>query len=316
MSVVIATALLSPAFFSCQKEASPQGTEPTPVQIYILRAKKTTLQGLDLFFFHDDALALLDSYQHIDAPAQERVQGIAGSGAHHLVAFSNVPASRFQWSDIRSVPALSSVSFSLEDDSPAAPFLFGECPLEEGRSRRCTLRLTPALCKIELRSLSCDFRGKAYEGLPFHLERIFLTYANEAYQPLSPGTAMSYRNPGYLAELSHFQHPEMLLRPIGQDISATRMVLEESLYCYPNPATGAEMGRMPTHLVLEGTLDGQHCYYPIPLPALEANTHYSVQLTLTRLGSTDPDIPVESGTLILESETQPWNQAEHRTISF
>ena len=209
MSVVIATALLSPAFFSCQKEASPQGTEPTPVQIYILRAKKTTLQGLDLFFFHDDALALLDSYQHIDAPAQERVQGIAGSGAHHLVAFSNVPASRFQWSDIRSVPALSSVSFSLEDDSPAAPFLFGQCPLEEGRSRRCTLRLTPALCKIELCSLSCDFRGKAYEGLPFHLERIFLTYANEAYQPLSPGTAMSYRNPGYLAEaknLAEYHH--------------------------------------------------------------------------------------------------------------
>ena len=178
MSVVIATALLSPAFFSCQKEASPQGTEPTPVQIYILRAKKTTLQGLDLFFFHDDALALLDSYQHIDAPAQERVQGIAGSGAHHLVAFSNVPASRFQWSDIRSVPALSSVSFSLEDDSPAAPFLFGECPLEEGRSRRCTLRLTPALCKIELRSLSCDFRGKAYEGLPFHL--IFIVHNKKA----------------------------------------------------------------------------------------------------------------------------------------
>ena len=186
------------------------------------------------------------------------------------MAFSNVPASRFQWSDIRSVPALSSVSFSLEDDSPAAPFLFGQCPLEEGRSRSCTLRLTPALCKIELRSLSCDFRGKAYEGLPFHLERIFLTYANEAYQPLSPGTAMSYRNPGYLAEASLFQHPEMLLRPIGQDISATRMALEESLYCYPNPATGAEMGRMPTHLVLEGSLDGQHCYYPIPLPALEA----------------------------------------------
>ena len=316
MSVVIATALLSPAFFSCQKEASPQGTEPTPVQIYILRAKKTTLQGLDLFFFHDDALALLDSYQHIDAPAQERVQGIAGSGAHHLVAFSNVPASRFQWSDIRSVPALSSVSFSLEDDSPAAPFLFGQCPLEEGRSRRCTLRLTPALCKIELRSLSCDFRGKAYEGLPFHLERIFLTYANEAYQPLSPGTAMSYRNPGYLAEASSFQHPEMLLRPIGQDIIATRTELEESLYCYPNPATGAEMGRMPTHLVLEGTLDGHLCYYPIEIPHLEAAQVYSFDITLRRMGSPDPDIPVSSDAALVETLTVPWQNREPTTVSF
>lgn len=315
-SVVIATVLLSPAFFSCQRAALPPGMEESPVQIYILRSKKTTPGGLDLFFFHDDALMLLDSYQHIEDGGEAHVQGIAGGSAHRLVAFSNLPASSFQWSDIRSAPALNSVSFSLENDSPVAPFLYGQCPLEEGRSRSCVLRLKTALCEIELHSLSCDFRGKAYEGAPFLLERVFLTWANSLCQPLSEETLLSYLNPGYLDETPRFRYPEMLCRSIGQEVGAARTTLETCLYCYPNPVTAAEMGRMPTHLVLEGSLDGHRCYYPIPLPALSADTHYAIDLTLTRLGSPEPDIPVESGTFILETDTQKWNHAEDLLVRF
>ena len=314
--MVLLTALLSPAFFSCQKPAPASPGEQTPIQIYILRAKKATLSSLDLFFFHDDELESLDAYQRIEDPGEASVQGIAGSGAHRIVAFTNQDEDRYVWSDIRSFPALSSLSFSLEQDSPVAPFLYGQARVEAGNSRRCQLTLQPALAAIELRSLCCDFRGKGYEGALFHLERIFLTWANGLYLPLDPGAALSYLNPGRLDTSLSPRHTQLLQAETARDIGEHREEIGQTLYTYPNPAREASMGQMVTNLVLEGVLEGQRCYYPLPLPGVEANRHHIIQLTLTRMGSPDPDIPLEVGTLILENNTQPWTQAEEHTVRF
>ena len=70
-----------------------------------------------------------------------------------------------------------------------------------------------------------------------------------------------------------------------------------SFYAYPNPtvddAEGGSWSARHTRLVIKVTLGTDVYYYPITLPALEANKSYEIdELILTRPGSDNPDKPV------------------------
>ena len=61
-----------------------------------------------------------------------------------------------------------------------------------------------------------------------------------------------------------------------------------------------------TRLVVAATIAGTKYYYPITIDAPERNTAYTVELTITGLGSTDPDKPVEKGALTLSVSVEGW----------
>ena len=319
-SVVLSAVLLPPAFYSCQKTGLPEQKRRFPVQIYIQRSEKTTLRSLDLFFFHDDALQRLDSYQHVENPSEAPVAGIAGSGKHLVAAISNFPGDSYSWKDIQSSPHLSSRQFHLEDEDPENPLLYGVTHLEEGLSRTCKMKLEPMLSALHLRTLSCDFSGKPYEGKQLEKSSFFILNANSLTHPLDEDGVReeSFINPGYLDEgaMERMSHPEMLFQELGRSFGAARENVECTLYTYPNPVEEEGLGRPFTRFVIAGVLDGKTCYYPINIPGLAAGRKYTMDITLTRMGSPDPDTPAESGTVILEIDTKPWAEFDGYTLRF
>ena len=88
------------------------------------------------------------------------------------------------------------------------------------------------------------------------------------------------------------------------------------LYCYPNPADGTVFGQPVTRLVVEGKLRGVTYYYPIDLPGLEADTQYNLDITLTRTGTADPDIPAASGTILLQDEVLEWDERDLEDVFY
>ena len=76
------------------------------------------------------------------------------------------------------------------------------------------------------------------------------------------------------------------------------------LYCYPNALSA---GAAPTYMVVEALLGKTLYYYPVALPAMEANKCYSVSLTVCRPGSSAPNIPVEKVDALFEVEVLPWS---------
>ena len=85
------------------------------------------------------------------------------------------------------------------------------------------------------------------------------------------------------------------------------------LYCYPNStSTDAEgwsssFTARKTRLVVTATISGTKYYYPIVIDAPTRNTAYTVELTITGLGSTDPDKPVVKGSITASVSVQGWS---------
>ena len=90
-------------------------------------------------------------------------------------------------------------------------------------------------------------------------------------------------------------------------MSWTPVYTEQTFYCYPGSRT---------RLVLEARYDTLTCYYPIPLPQLVAGTCLEMDVTLTRLGASDPDFPTVSGAVSLHTQRIPWDMREPVTVTY
>ncbi len=321
ISVAIITALLqAPAFFSsCEHPLQTSEDAPIGTQIYIQWTKNTTPEAIDLFFFDTLGAQKLDSYQQIQRPiGSAHSYGVSGAGAKRMVALSGITGLTDSWLDICNYASLCKKTFRLEEENPGAPHLVAEALLPDAASRTLLLNLQPMLSQIRLVSVSCDFSGRPYHDPAFLCSRIYLTNVGTEYKPLGPGGGhpVSWINAGSLDSVATqaLPHPELILRPglgrLGRELQSTNLLFS----CYANPAGQGEIPR--TRLVLEGTVDGILCYYPIEFPSLEPAKEYQLSLTFKRMGSPDPDIPVQSDAVLVETQTIPWQTRDPYTVTF
>ncbi len=321
-SVAILAAILQlPAFFSsCTQEENTTSVH-TKAQIYIQWSEIPTPDALDLFFFFTVEPMRLDAYQQVTGLDREMfTYALSGNGPRRLVALSGVAGDIYTWADIQTYGSLEKLRFSLEEEDPERPHLVGETLLEEAQSRQTRLTLLPMLCAIRIRSVAADFSGHPYAGIPFINNKLFLLNAGMEYMPLDKEAdgPVSWINLGSLDSLAveNLPHPEMLLQEGCGEVGTRRVYPDNLFYCYANPATEDQPGRPQTRMVLEGNIGPVTCYYPINLPGMEPGRCYQLDLTLTRMGSPDPDIPCESGTVIVEAETVPWERWDPETLLF
>lgn len=320
-AALLAVFLQLPAFFSsCSLEEMPADVH-TKAQIYIQWSENPTPEALDLFFFHTEEPMRLDAYQQVAGLDQSLfTYALSSSGPRHLAIVSGRVGDIFSWSGIQTYGSLGKLRFSLEEEDPERPKLTGETFLEEAQSRQVHLTLHPMLCSIRIRSVAADFSGHPYAGVPFHNNKLFLVNAGTECIPFGEdrGRPVSWMNMGGLDSLSvmGLLHPEMLLQEGCGMVDSHRQYPEKVFYCYANPAAEDLPGHPVTRMVLEGSIGPTTCYYPINLPDMKPGTCYQLDLTLTRMGSPDPDIPVESGTVIIEAGTVPWNATEPETLLF
>lgn len=311
-AALLAAIMQLPAFFSSCTPHAPYTPAKAPVYTTLQWTKTSAPDAVDLFFFETQGSELLDAYQQVVQPEKERpVYGMCALGARRLVALSGEPGETARWADIRTYGNLQKHVFSLADESAQAPLLWGEAFLEEGASRQCILTLHPLLSAIRFRSVSCDFSGRPYAGLHLSLQKLFLTYAGSEYRPLEGGDGepVSWLNPGFLdsTALRALKEPSLLCQEGCGAIGRERRYPGQTLYCYPGSGT---------HLVLEAKADTFTCYYPIPLPRLEANHCLELDITLRRLGSAGPDIPTVSGAVSLQAQWIPWEKREPYTVTY
>ena len=307
-----------PAFLllACTPQVLPEESAPAArkTQIYINAVGKTNIQGLDLLFFQDAPLFRLDAYQHLDGISGSRVTGTSSTAAQKVIILSNYPTDTYAWSSIRSLESLEDLPFRLANEDPDAPMQWGESTA--GTMGQVTLR--PMLAKITLRSIACDFSGRAYAGERLQDVRAYLTYVSQECRPFAPkDPPSSWLNAGRLDEAAtaSLGHPETILRTLSASLGG-RIYPAAGFYCYPNPSDGTSFGSPVTRLVIEGKLRGTTYYYPIDLPGLEADVQYRLDVTLTRAGTTDPDTPAVAGSIRLESQVLDWDGRDWEDIHY
>lgn len=298
----MAAFLQLPAFVSSCSQATLIPPAREGQQIYIQWNKNPRQPVLDCFYFDTESAQNLDSYQQIPVSGQSgSVMAVSTAGPRRLVVVSQ--SRRQDWYAVRTYADLCKTRFSLSDEEPDCPQMVGEALLGEALSRKCNLSLRPSLVRIGLRSLSADFRRYPYAAEPFVCTSLYLAYAATECLPLALGKArpapLSWLNAGEPDSTAVLQlpHPEMLLQDGCGEVGQSRVTLSREFYCYPSEQL---------RLVLAGKVGEDVCYYPVPLGSLQAGQSYELDLTLTRKGSPSAFIPVQGGTVVVETVSLPW----------
>lgn len=109
--------------------------------------------------------------------------------------------------------------------------------------------------------------------------------------------------------------PTLTFKNIASDVASGESHTPSTpylLYCYPNSTTtdvtnwSQTFSARKTRLVVTATIGGKKYYYPIVIDTPQRNTAYTVELTITGLGSPDPDTPVVKGTINATVSVQGW----------
>lgn len=267
-------------------------------------------------FLYDSRTGGLDSFQQCQEPDASSPVLLSLSSSREprtIAVVANLPGKAWEWNEICHLDALSTLPrCSLSDESPEAPVMTGMAETGSGSDESCTVLLEPLLCRIRLRSLRCDFSGRAYpEGTRLERIRCFLVNApSETSLFPSPGASPpGYLNMGSDCDSGGLPCPELLSATMPEGSAGEEPVFTDlCLYCYPNPSEEDAPGSPRTRLVIQGDMMGQTWYYPINLPPTERGKSYDYHVTITQTGSGDPDTPVDGATVSVGCEVCPWEE--------
>ena len=143
-------------------------------------------------------------------------------------------------------------------------------------------------------------------------QQLPLAMTDESTLPLAtaPGYNIAGKKTGssdFITSSTTSDVPEMLFQDFvtklasGASSNARKMV-----YGYPHSASGTQNVR----LVVLATLAGNDYYYPMDIPSPLANDTYTVELTIKNIGSSDPNIPVETGSASVTVTVDGWTSRD------
>ncbi len=114
--------------------------------------------------------------------------------------------------------------------------------------------------------------------------------------------------------------PDLTLKKPGETIvNGSRLEKTYCFYSYPNNTAADVPGwtnpftPRKTRLVVTAVISGEKYYYPVVMESLERNKAYTVNMTITALGSSDPDKKVEKGTISATVIVKPWDPGAEYT---
>ena len=153
------------------------------------------------------------------------------------------------------------------------------------QSEKVSIDVNRIASRVVLKKVTRNFTSAALQSLDFTIDAIYIiNVAGNTSYDLTAAPAAWYNVAKYNSELAALMHDPVDSKIINGQSYGT----QHAFYSYPNDATSKT-----TRLVIETTLGETKYYYPINLPAMESNKSYEIaEVTITRPGSDDPDVPV------------------------
>lgn len=217
------------------------------------------------------------------------------TGEKKIVALVNAPIE----SSITNIAELRARTSDLSDCSADHIVMSGELTEVLTSSTTVTMQVERLAARVAVSQITTDFELEAHQNLSFEIRSIYLVNVAGERAYLSDNTPTTWYNKGQYVAATSLE----FLRDVvgtGRITNGGSYDTEHYFYCYPN-ATATK-----TRLVIEAEVGGFTYYYPITLNAVEANTAYTYNLTITKLGSNSPDVPVADGTVNFTVTVKDW----------
>lgn len=219
------------------------------------------------------------------------------SGEKQIMALVNAP----QETGVSEISELRSRISELKDCTAESIVMSGEITKTLTASSSITMQVERIAARVAISRIKLDFEQEQHRQLPFSVKAIYLINVAGDRVYLGSGTPSVWFNKAkYIAQTS----PDFLYDAVtaGDIANGSTYSKEHFFYCYPNVTA------TKTRLVVETEIGGHTYYYPLTLDEVEANTAYTFDLTITRLGSDSPDVPVEDGSVKFIVTVKDWVQ--------
>ena len=246
----------------------------------------------------------LDAYGTVDNASELQIS--CTTGEKKVYAVVNAPS----LAAISTEDALKATSSLLADNTSTAFEMIGSTTVTLPHAGTVNIDVNRIVSKIVLKSVTKNFTSAALAAKTFTIDEIFITnVAGDINFGLTAAPTVWFNQKAYASEQAAFTHdaPDVT-------VGSTPYGTEHRFYAYPNPTStspdpegGDTWSPRHTRLVLKTTLGTDIYYYPITLPILEPNKSYEINnLTITRPGSSDPDIPVSINDCTFSITVLPW----------
>ncbi len=232
-----------------------------------------------------------------------------------VAALVNAPAV----SGITTLGELLDKTTALSDNAVGSFVMFGQMdvPVNEA-SVSVTLEVHRFASKVVIQKITNKMTLPQYQSSPVAVTGIYLiNVAGDAPVSGSEAPSLWLNKKKNEASAENLYYEKLSSLNIAYNSSEEA---EHYFYCYPNPTdadnTDEEWSPRHTRLVVEASVGGKKCYYPITLPVMSANTVYTIgELTLTRLGTETPDVETVLGSASFTITVAPWIAEEVGSVT-
>ena len=255
------------------------------------------VNNLQVFVFRGDAL---DAYGVADNASTVTVSCTKGN--REVYAVVNAPDLK----DIATKTDLLAAKSALSDNDESNFVMIGKTNADLPSELPVNVEVDRIVSKVVLKTVNRAFTSAALAALNFSIDEIFITnVAGDVNYGLTDNPVDWYNKMDYSSELAMFTYDAPAASVVNEEAYST----QHTFYCYPNKAADSDATSWSprrTRLVLKTTLGTDTYYYPVTLPELENNKSYELELTITRPGSDNADMPVSFEDCAFSISVKPW----------
>lgn len=325
LATIMAMAVMTAA--SCDQSAGQDETMPgQPAELTIsirsgLPSKaasssvdETAISGTQILIFRENGN--LDAYASSTSATDIKIS--CTSGTRTIYAAANAP----DLSDILSLDDFKSRRTALEDNSTDSFVMVSEAnTVNAPQSSGVVIEVHRLVARVSISKVSVKFASSAYQNEELKVTRLYLV--NAAGDAAYGGTSSPqvwFNKMKYSAS----DADGLIYEDIADDAvtEASPYTATSYFYTYPNDTETDVSGESSgfsaryTRLVIETTLSGTTYYYPVSIPGIESNHTYEIKnLTITRPGSLDPDIPVSYDTCSFSITVRDWDSGSSEEVT-
>lgn len=343
------------SLFSCSKNGGLMEIPPKPEEsiLYVsiapengrtkasgsghgIQEDDNTVEYLEIFIFRNEGedAGSLESYKKFEGRELSGLKDLevkATTGAKVIYAVAN--SHRSDWKGITTLSRFRTVESSLLSENLKSFVMTGYIETTLQVKTSLTLSVSRLVARVRLASLKTDFAGTPYEGMALTDVKVYLLNAREniLYHDGGVPSASRILNHKKVVEgdVNGCAMTGMLYDGVPEDVTDAGHHTDHYFYCYENSIASETESDRFTRLVIQGNLNGHTYYYPVDInregfgydpsnshSGILRNTGYTVNVTILRPGSTDPDRPVEHGTMVTTLNVLDWETVPTVNVEF
>lgn len=267
------------------------------------------INGVQIFVFNEDGT--LDSYHSGTESRQIKIR--CSTGKKKVYSFINAPDLGF-CTDSTSLLAQAT---SLSDNKIGGFVMTGRTSATLPEQSSVNVKVSRIAARVCIKEITSAFTSDGFKNIPFTIKSIYMiNVAGDTDYTRKKAPATWYNKSRH----SDTSLNTLLYADVSQALAAgSTLMANQYFYVYPNPvtvdstsgSTESEFTPRFTRLVVEAMMNNETCYYAISLPKLESNKAYSIsRLTITRLGSDNPDQEITSEECPFSIEVEDWIETD------